>query len=33
VADLQLGRTYEFRSLARNSLLTIYGAELVLKTQ
>jgi alpha-L-fucosidase len=33
VADLQLGRTYEFRSLARNSLLTIYGAEIVLKTQ
>ncbi len=32
VTDLPLGRTYEFRSLARNSLLTVYGAETVLKT-
>ena len=33
VPDLPPGRTYEFRSLAKHSLQTIYGSETVLKTQ
>jgi len=33
VSGLQPGRTYEFRALARNALLTIYGAEVLVKTQ
>ena len=31
VSGLQPARTYEFRALAKNSLLTVYGQEVVLK--